>query len=178
MRNIILVAKREYLEQIRGRAFKLTTILVPALFVIIIGVGYVSSIGLGSRKHLVVASNDSALANAIRAQVLKDKDAKATVDVVAPASEADQAALIKRVQYKQVDGVLYVDRASLGATPTRNTLRSHPAISPPTRVFAVGSMTPSSMSNCSKAARRRPTPTPSSRASRSPRSRFIKTAPW
>jgi hypothetical protein len=30
MRNILLVAKREYLEQIRGRAFRMTTILVPA----------------------------------------------------------------------------------------------------------------------------------------------------
>jgi ABC-type multidrug transport system ATPase subunit len=32
MRNILLIAKREYLEQVRGRAFRLTTILVPLLF--------------------------------------------------------------------------------------------------------------------------------------------------
>ena len=48
MRNILLVAKREYLEQIRGRAFRLTTILVPAAFALIMGIGYLSSIGLGS----------------------------------------------------------------------------------------------------------------------------------
>ena len=29
MRNILLIAKREYLEQIRGRAFMISTVLVP-----------------------------------------------------------------------------------------------------------------------------------------------------
>jgi ABC-type Na+ efflux pump permease subunit len=29
MRNILLIAKREYLEQIRGRAFKMSTIGLP-----------------------------------------------------------------------------------------------------------------------------------------------------
>ena len=40
MRNILLIAKREYLEQVRGRAFKMTTIGVPAIFGLIIFVGY------------------------------------------------------------------------------------------------------------------------------------------
>ena len=41
MHNIWLIAKREYLEQVRGKAFKITTILVPAIFV-----------ALGFRRHL------------------------------------------------------------------------------------------------------------------------------
>ncbi len=32
MRSIWLVARREYLEQVRGRAFKMTTLGVPAIF--------------------------------------------------------------------------------------------------------------------------------------------------
>ncbi len=32
MRNLLLMARREYLEQIRGRAFRVSTILVPVLF--------------------------------------------------------------------------------------------------------------------------------------------------
>jgi ABC-2 type transport system permease protein len=36
MRNTFLIAKREYLEQIRGRAFRLSTIGLPALFAVII----------------------------------------------------------------------------------------------------------------------------------------------
>ena len=31
MRNILLIAKREYLEQIRGRAFRISTIALPLL---------------------------------------------------------------------------------------------------------------------------------------------------
>jgi len=63
MRNTLLVAKREYLEQIRGRAFRLTTILLPLLFVGLIGVGYLSGRRSGIGKHLVIASTDAALAN-------------------------------------------------------------------------------------------------------------------
>ena len=41
MHNIWLIAKREYLEQVRGKAFKITTILVPSIFIAIFG-GHVS----------------------------------------------------------------------------------------------------------------------------------------
>ena len=40
MRNVLLVAKREYLEQIRGRAFRISTVLVPLLIVFLLGVLY------------------------------------------------------------------------------------------------------------------------------------------
>jgi len=33
MRNMLLVARREYLEQIRGRAFIFSTVLLPLLIV-------------------------------------------------------------------------------------------------------------------------------------------------
>jgi hypothetical protein len=74
MRNTMLIAKREYLEQVRGRAFRLSTIGLPALFAVIIGVGYVASLGLGANKHLVIMANDAALADAIRTQIVSDKD--------------------------------------------------------------------------------------------------------
>ena len=54
MRNMLLIARREYLEQIRGRAFRLSTFGLPALFAVIIGIGYVATLGLGANKHLVV----------------------------------------------------------------------------------------------------------------------------
>ena len=59
MRNLILIARREYLEQIRGRAFKLTTILVPALFGIIIFIMYLAGRGATGAKHIVIACNDA-----------------------------------------------------------------------------------------------------------------------
>jgi len=117
MRNIFLIAKREYLEQVRGRAFKMTTIGVPAIFGLIVFVGYISSLGLGSGKHLAVASSDPALANEIRAHIIGDKDAKARVDVIAPATPTDRANLVSQVQAKSIDGILWVDTPQ-GAAPT------------------------------------------------------------
>jgi ABC-2 type transport system permease protein len=117
MRNIWLVAKREYLEQVRGRAFKMTTFGVPAIFAAIIGVGYLSSLGLGSGKHLAVASSDPALATEIKSQLLGDKDAKTKVDIFAPASTVDHDTLINEVKAKKIDGFLWVETPA-GEKPT------------------------------------------------------------
>ena len=117
MRNTLLVAKREYLEQIRGRAFRLTTILLPLLFVGLIGVGYISGRRSGIGKHLVIASTDAALANDIAGQLAADKDAKTSVEVMAPVQAEDRATLIDRVKTKAIDGFLWID-ATPGKAPT------------------------------------------------------------
>jgi len=115
MHNMLLIAKREYLEQVRGRAFKLTTIGLPALFAVIVGIGYVSSLGLGANKHLVVTSSNAALANEIRAQLESGKGNKPTVDVIAPATPDQRATLLNEVRARQIDGFLVV------ATPKDET---------------------------------------------------------
>jgi len=117
MRNMLLIARREYLEAVRGRAFKMTTFGVPAVFAAVLGVGYLSSLGLGSNKHLAVAASDPALANEVRQQLLGDKNAKAKVDVIAPASGADRTALIGQVQSRNLDGMLWVETQP-GQSPT------------------------------------------------------------
>jgi ABC-2 type transport system permease protein len=117
MRNILLVAKREYLEQVRGRAFKMTTFGVPAIFAAIIGIGYLSSLGLGAGKHLAVASNDSLLATEVKGQLVGDKDAKSKVDVISPATSADHDALVDEVKAKKIDGFLWIDTPQ-GQAPT------------------------------------------------------------
>jgi ABC-2 type transport system permease protein len=116
MRNMLLIAKREYLEQVRGRAFRVTTVGLPAVFALIVGVGYLSSLGLGSNKHMAIAASDKALADDLRGRLQGDKDAKATVDVVAPATQADRAALLGEVQSKTIDGLLWIDSPA-GAVP-------------------------------------------------------------
>ncbi len=108
MRNMLLIAKREYLEQVRSRAFRMTTFGVPAIFALIIGVGYFSSLGLGANRHLSVAASDPALAAQIRDQLVGDKEAKATVDVIAPATLEDKAALNTKVQAGKLDGFIWV----------------------------------------------------------------------
>jgi ABC-2 type transport system permease protein len=108
MRNILLIARREYTEQIKGRAFRLSTIGLPALFAVILGVAYLSSRGLGAGKHVVVVAADRALAEAVRDQLLGEKGRKAIVDVAAP--EADtRAVLTDHVARRAIDGFLWID---------------------------------------------------------------------
>src|SRR5215469_6321206 len=117
MRNIWLVARREYLEQVRGRAFKMTTFGVPAIFAAIFGIGYISSMGLGAGKHLAVASSDPMLAQEIKGQLTESKKSKTQVDVISPATEADRTTLTRKVQQRQIEGFLWVDTPQ-GQTPT------------------------------------------------------------
>jgi ABC-2 type transport system permease protein len=116
MRNILLIARREYLEQVRGRAFRMTTIGLPAVFALILGVGYLSSLGLGANRHMAVVASDPALANEIRNQLVGDKEAKARVDVITQPTPQERAQLVKQVQSEQLDGLLWVDAAP-GKTP-------------------------------------------------------------
>jgi ABC-2 type transport system permease protein len=124
MRNMMLIARREYLEQVRGRAFRLSTIGLPALFAVIIGVGYVASLGLGANKHLVIMANDAALADAIRTQIVSDKDGTPNVDIVAPAKPDSRAQLIQQVQSKAIDGFLSVETQPGGLPKASYTAQS------------------------------------------------------
>jgi ABC-2 type transport system permease protein len=109
MHNVWLIAKREYLEQVRGKAFKITTILIPSIFVAIFGVMYLANKNSGSGKHIAIASNDAALAGRVQRQLLDDKDAQMTIDVVAPAGEADRQRLAGEVDRKDLDGFLWLE---------------------------------------------------------------------
>jgi ABC-2 type transport system permease protein len=109
MRNILLIAKREYLEQIRGRAFRMSTIAVPALFAVIIGIIYLTGRGAGGNKHVVIASSDAVLADGVRSRLVEDKDAKSVVEVLTPAKPEDRAALVDRVRTKAIDGFLWIE---------------------------------------------------------------------
>jgi ABC-2 type transport system permease protein len=109
MRNTLLIAKREYQEQIKSRAFKLSTIGLPAALAVIFFISYMSSLGLGANKHMVVASSDAALAENLKTRLTSEKGSKAIVDVVAPATEADRTRLTDEVRTKAIDGLLWIE---------------------------------------------------------------------
>jgi len=117
MRNLLLVARREYLEQIRGRAFKVTTILVPLLFGIVFTIMIMASRGAASGKHIIIASNDAGLAGEIRAQLVEHNTNNSSIEVLAPVGASDRAGLVDRVRIGGIDGFLWVD-APAGAAPT------------------------------------------------------------
>jgi ABC-2 type transport system permease protein len=115
MHNIVLIARREYLEQVRGKAFRISTVLVPLAFVVVIGVMVLMNRQAMGGKHVVIASPDAGLATAVRGQLTQGKEEDGEqnnrFDLLAPAAEADRAALIERVHSKEIDGFLWVDHA-------------------------------------------------------------------
>ena len=118
MRDILLIAKREYLEQVRGKAFKITTILIPVIFAAIIGISFLAGKNSGTGKHIVIAAADSELANRIREQLLADKDAHMSVDVMAPVTDADRQALLAKTDQKELDGFLWLTPESKDSKAT------------------------------------------------------------
>jgi ABC-2 type transport system permease protein len=118
MRNVLLIAKREYMEQIRSKAFKLSTIGLPLVLAAVFGISYLSSMGLGGSKHLAVAAQENALAEQVRSQLMSEKNSKAIIDVVAPATQADHDALVEKVESKEIDGLLWIDAPTTGNVPS------------------------------------------------------------
>jgi ABC-2 type transport system permease protein len=57
---------------------------------------------------MAIAADNKVLADALRARLMSDKDAKATVDVFAPATEHDRAALMGEVESRSIDGFLWI----------------------------------------------------------------------
>jgi ABC-2 type transport system permease protein len=115
MRNFLLIAKREYLQQVRGRAFKLSTILLPLGIMAMLGATYFTGRNAHGDRHIAIACDSAPLAEDMRRQLLEDKNTKYTVDLIAPATEADLATLPLLIRNKSVDGVMTIEHSLQGA---------------------------------------------------------------
>ncbi len=112
MRNILLIAKREYLEQIRGRAFKISTVAMPLLIAALLVFSHYMEHKAGTGKHIVIVADDAPLANQVSQQMLDDKYAQYKVDVTAPATAEERAERQRQVRAKAIDGVLAIDSSN------------------------------------------------------------------
>src|SRR3984885_12103697 len=115
MLEALLIARREYLERIRSKAFRISTVLIPAFFALVFGAGALSGkLSGGGARHIIVASNDPLLAESVRAELVaagnaapvvrRNASRRLTVEVKAPLTEGELAALNMAVESKQVDG--------------------------------------------------------------------------
>lgn len=138
MRNMYLIARREYLERIRTRAFAVMTILVPLLM---IGFTVVPTL-LASRpagtKHIAVVSSDVETAQLIQQKIEKvhQQDAEQReesqkepvargrrmpqapsyqVDCDTDTSAAHRAALTSKVKEQQLDAFIWAPADALKA---------------------------------------------------------------
>jgi ABC-2 type transport system permease protein len=124
MHNIWLIAKREYLERVRTKAFLISTLLIPLLM----GGGIVGSIFAGSKakstSHITIVSPDQQLATDLKSELENGKDSQMTVDVISPGNSSTRATLDSMLADKQIDGYLWItpgtnpgDRPNFSYTP-------------------------------------------------------------
>lgn len=110
MRDVLLIARREYLERVRSRAFLMMTILFPVMIGLLIGGSIFAGKLSSGAKNIAVASNDAVLAHAVAAEMKSDADEAKAPEVVAPASNADRAVLNERVENHRLDGYLWIEQ--------------------------------------------------------------------
>ena len=112
MHNVWLIAKREYLERVRTKAFLISTILIPVLM----GGGIIGSVVMGGRakstSHITIVSQDQQLATDLQAELQSGKDSRMTVDVISPGNDQTRKTLDAMLADKQIDGYLWITPAA------------------------------------------------------------------
>jgi ABC-2 type transport system permease protein len=117
MHEALLIAKREYLERVRSKAFLFMTIAFPALLSMAFGGSFLAAkLGSGA-KHVAIASNDAAFGQSVFAEMSKGEKAGDKFELVAPATAADHERLTAEVNDKGLDGYLWIDERADGQTP-------------------------------------------------------------
>jgi ABC-2 type transport system permease protein len=117
MHNIWLIAKREYTERIRTKAFLVATILIPTLM----GGGVFGIATLASRSkatsHIAVVARQPQIAADLKQELENGKYSKMTVDIL-PAS-IPHGLLDQQIADKKLDGYLVITPATVaGQRPT------------------------------------------------------------
>ncbi|HUZ96827.1 MAG TPA: ABC transporter permease [Edaphobacter sp.] len=112
MHNVWLIAKREYLERIRTKAFLFFTILFPLLMGGGIVVEAVTSAHARSTSHIAVVSHDQQLATDLQAELENGKDSRMTVDVISPPGTETRSILDGELANKSLDGYLWITPAT------------------------------------------------------------------
>ena len=106
MHNIWLIAKREYTERIKTKAFLIATILIPTLM----GGGFFGVATLAARtkttSHIAVLTSQQQPAGDLKRELENGKESRMTVDIL-PAS-TPHAVLDKEIAGKTLDGYLVI----------------------------------------------------------------------
>jgi ABC-2 type transport system permease protein len=118
MHNTWLIAKREYTERIRTKAFLIATILIPVMM----GVFVLGSVFLAkktkSSSHIVIVSRDTQLALDLQDELKKGKGSDMTIETMAPGDQVRDT-LDNELQDHTIDGYLWI---TPGKTPTDRPL--------------------------------------------------------
>ena len=120
LNNVLLVARREYLERVRAKSFLLMTLLIPALMGGILGGTILMSRNLGSASHIAVVTSDTVFADDLRNELAGNAATGAPeVDVHSPSEPDVRPKLDAELKSKQarLDGYLWVTPTAAGQRP-------------------------------------------------------------
>jgi ABC-2 type transport system permease protein len=139
MRNVFLIAKREYLERVRSKSFLIMTLLIPFLMAALtLGPGLLAMrLMKQGTKHFVVVTSRPSVGEAIKARLTETQEretkkatelkansmersestpsSQVTVDVDTNTSTDERAALTVKVRNKELDGVIWATDDALAA---------------------------------------------------------------
>lgn len=116
MRNIWLIARREYLERVRTKGFMIATILIPLLM----GGGIAASILIAkhakSSSHIVIVTPSMQLGEDLQSQLKRDTEGGMQVNLISPPSANTRASLDRSIKKKDIDGYIWLTPVK-GARP-------------------------------------------------------------
>ena len=118
MHNAWLIARREYLERVRTRAFIVSTILIPLLMGGFLFTNhFMAEKSKDSVSHITLVSTDTDFVLDLQKQLESTGSNKLIVDVISPPGPDTRSILDKELEDKSLDGYLWITPA---ATPTAN----------------------------------------------------------
>ena len=123
MHNVFIIARREYLERVRTRAFVIMTFFIPAMMFALIALPTMLMMrGTTESKRMVVVAADRDTAEMIRSRIEQQQEEKPqdplsnrrslpathfTVEVDTNTTQQERADLTQKVNQKQLDGFLW-----------------------------------------------------------------------
>jgi ABC-2 type transport system permease protein len=117
LRNVWIVAKREYRARVRTRSFLLSTFATPLLmgsFMLL--PAFIAGSTMSGVMHdtarpvrIALVSDNHALAELARGELMRAARGRYAVTTVSPASEVERVALTKRLNASELDGYVWLD---------------------------------------------------------------------
>jgi ABC-2 type transport system permease protein len=128
LRNVWLVAKREYLVRVRTKSFVILTLLAP-LIVSLFALGPTALMFMGSSKAIVLATADRQIGERIKQNLefvevpdpkeerndRRPRQTRFSVELSLDLSPAGRSALESRLQRKAIDGFIWLDSEAISS---------------------------------------------------------------
>ena len=121
LRNVWLVAKREYGARVRTRSFMLSTFATPVLMgiLLILPALVVGTSVTGLQRdnarpvRIVLACDNRALVELARGEMLRGGRGRYVVSIVSPLSDAERERLARQIEASEIDGYVWLDAPAL-----------------------------------------------------------------